>query len=245
MYSALIVDDDHWVAKDIRAVLQLEKHGFDRIEEMNSAEEALSRILAGDVYDMIITDIRMGDMSGLDLIRACRNHHYDAILILVSAYSDFSYVSEAFQQEVFDYLLKPVSQEKAQRMMMRVCSKLEERHDSEMQTSDEKPREAFEVALEYIRKNYTQAITLEETADACYLSKGYLCALLKKNLGMSFSQFKNYLRIAESKKLIQDGNANMAEVAEAVGYLDANYFSRIFKRVVGMTPQEYQRMLKK
>ena len=130
-------------------------------------------------------------------------------------------------------------------MMMRVCSKLEERHGSEMQTSDEKPREAFEVALEYIRKNYTQAITLEETADACYLSKGYLCALLKKNLGMSFSQFKNYLRIAESKKLIQDGNANMAEVAEAVGYLDANYFSRIFKRVVGMTPQEYQRMLKK
>ena len=63
--------------------------------------------------------------------------------------------------------------------------------------------------------------------------------------GISFSQFKIYLRIAESKKLIQDGNANMAEVAEAVGYLDANYFSRIFKRVVGMTPQEYQRMLKK
>ena len=59
MYSALIVDDDHWVAKDIRAVLQLEKHGFGRIEEMNSAEEALSRILAGEAYDMILSLIHI------------------------------------------------------------------------------------------------------------------------------------------------------------------------------------------
>lgn len=245
MYSALIVDDDHWVAKDIHAVLQLEKYGFDRIEELNSAEEALSRVLSGNVYDLIITDIRMGDMSGLDLIRACRHNHYDAIFVLVSAYSDFSYVSEAFCQEVFDYLLKPVSRENAQRLMMRVCSKLEERRGNDIQKSGTEPREAIDVVLEYIRKNYTEPITLEETADACYLSKSHLCALLKKNLGMSFSQFKNYLRIVESKKLIREGNANMAKIAEMVGYLDANYFSRIFRRVVGMTPQEYQRMLKK
>lgn len=245
MYSALIVDDDYWVTKDLRAVLKLEEYGFDRIEELNSAEEALSRILSGYVYDLIITDVRMGEMSGLDLMRICRRNHVDSIFVLVSAYSDFNYISEAFQQEAFDYLLKPVSIEKAQQLMVRVLSKLEKKYDASLHQCDKKDMDSVELVLNYIRENYAKPITLEETADACFISKSYLCALLKKNIGMSFLQFKNYLRIVEAKKQLRNGNGNIAEVAAAVGYFDANYFSRIFKQMVGMTPQEYQRKIKK
>lgn len=245
VYSALLVDDDYWALKDIRSILKLEEYGFDRIEELNSAEEAIARILSGCACDLIITDVRMGEISGLDLIRICRRNHVDSIFVMVSAYCDFDYISEAFRQEAFDYLLKPVSKEKAQQLMVRLLSKLEKKQGASLNQCDKKELDPVELALDYIRKNYAKPITLEETANACHMSKGYLSIMMKKQVGMSFLQFRNYLRMIAAKRLLQDSNANITETAAAVGCFDANYFSRIFKQTVGMTPREYQRMIKK
>jgi len=242
MYRAFIVDDDPWVISDILDVLQLKKYGFDEVEEFYSAEEALVAMLSGKAPDLVLSDIRMGDMSGLDMICACRQNHIDSLFVLVSAFNDFSYVSDAFQYSVFDYLLKPVTEESAQRLMVRVCSRLEEKYNIVAPASDAEGQSPFNTAVAYIRSNYTSDISLEEVADACYLSKGYLSMLLKKNLGMSFSRFKNHLRVSEAKRLIRGSNLNITEIAYSVGFNDLNYFSRTFKQIVGVTPQEYQKM---
>lgn len=242
MYRALIVDDDRWVVADIRETLMLEKYGFTRIEECYCAEEALATLFSGETFDLVLTDIRMSDMSGLDLVKACKSKKIEPLFVLISAYNDFGYVSDAFQYGVFDYLLKPVSREKAEKLMLRVSAKLEEKaigaHDAAPAAGN-----ALDVAISYMRSNYTQPMPLEEVAGACHLQKNYLSALLSRHLGLSFSQFKNKLRIADAKRRIQEGGETLTEIALNVGYSDLNYFSRIFKQTVGMTPQEYSKYL--
>lgn len=242
MYRAIIVDDDPWVISDILGVLQLKKYGFDEVEEFYSGEEALVAMLSGKTPDLVLSDIRMGDMSGLDMIRICRQNRVDSLFVLISAFNDFSYVSDAFQYSVFDYLLKPITVESAQRLMLRVCSKLEEKYNMVPPVSNSTGQSPFNTAVAYIKNNYTSDLSLEDVADACYLSKGYLSMLLKKNLGMSFSRFKNHLRVSEAKRLIRDSDHNITEIAYSVGFNDLNYFSRTFKQIVGVTPQEYQKM---
>ena len=242
MYRAFIVDDDPWVISDILDVLQLKKYGFDEVQEFYSGEEALSALLSGDAPDLVMSDIRMGEMSGLDMIRLCRQNHIDSLFVLISGYSDFSYVSDAFHYGVFDYLLKPITAESAQRLMLHVCTQLEQKYNVVPPQTEPDAQSPFQAAVSYIKNNYTTDISLEEVAEACFLSKSSLSMLLKKNLGMSFSRFKNHLRITEAKRLIRENDRNITEIAYSVGYNDLNYFSRIFKQIVGVTPQEYQKV---
>jgi len=241
MYRALIVDDDRWVAADVREMLKPEKYGFTHVEVCLSAEEALAILLSDEVYDLVLTDIRMSDMSGLDLIKACRAKKVESLFVLISAYNDFSYVSEAFEYGVFDYLLKPVSSEKAEKLMLRVSAKLEEKYASSIRLRENEDGGPLDVAIRFIQEHYNENISLDDAANVCHLQKNYLSNLISKQLGMSFSQFKNQLRIVEAKRRIQQGRETITEVALSVGYNDLNYFSRIFKQNVGMTPQEYSR----
>lgn len=243
MYRAFIVDDDRWVTADIRQTLRLKQYGFEEIEEYNSAEEALAVLLSGDWPDLVVSDIRMGDMSGLDMIHLCHQKKVDTLFVLVSAYSDFDYVSAAFQYGVFDYLLKPISQEKADQLMRRVCAVLEERAHSFTEQERDGQQSTFERVLAYMRENYMRPMSLEEVASACYLTQNYLSSLLKKRAGMSFLQYRNYLRITEAKRKIRAKNSTITEIAYAVGFNDLNYFSRTFKKIVGVTPQEYQKTI--
>ena len=69
--------------------------------------------------------------------------------------------------------------------------------------------------------------------------------IFKKETGTTFLKFLTKLRIEEAKRLLEDGNYNVSEVAERVGYKTSQYFSQIFVSTTGLTPQEYKRWDKK
>ena len=95
-------------------------------------------------------------------------------------------------------------------------------------------------ALEYMRNNYRETITLNDVAEHTYISACYLSRLFTKELGKSFVEYLSEIRIEKAKEFLKQDNYKTYEVAEMVGIKDAHYFSKLFKKCTGITPSEYK-----
>ncbi len=94
---------------------------------------------------------------------------------------------------------------------------------------------------ELLRKRFSGEISLTEVAEELELTPGYVSALMKRHTGMGFSEYLTRLRIEAAKELLADTNWKIYAVAAAVGYEDAFYFSRLFKRITGASPMDWRR----
>lgn len=95
-------------------------------------------------------------------------------------------------------------------------------------------------AKEYIDENYAKSITLEDVSREINVSPQYFSKLFKEETGKNFIDYLTGIRISAAKKLLSQGNLSIKEICYHIGYSDPNYFSRIFKKTVGVTPTEYK-----
>lgn len=95
-------------------------------------------------------------------------------------------------------------------------------------------------AIEHTRANYMNKITLQKLADYLHVSDSYLSKLFKEETGISFTQYLNEIRINRSKELLQNTKMSIVEVALFVGYEDQSYFTKVFKKITGITPKKYR-----
>lgn len=94
-----------------------------------------------------------------------------------------------------------------------------------------------------MEKNYQQKLTLQEVADCCFVSQWHLSKLLNRYAEKSFYDILNAIRINKAKELLQDPKLKIGEISEMVGYADTAHFARTFKKVVGMSANEYRNSL--
>ena len=97
--------------------------------------------------------------------------------------------------------------------------------------------------LNYVEFNYMEAMSLDSLAARYAVSKNYLSSRFHKEVGMTVTDYINHTRVQQSLKLLGGTTLSMPEIAERCGFADANYFSRIFKKMRGMTPNEYRKSL--
>ncbi|MGI5936885.1 MAG: helix-turn-helix transcriptional regulator [Oscillospiraceae bacterium] len=93
----------------------------------------------------------------------------------------------------------------------------------------------------YMHRNFSRRLTLMEMAEHVRLNPQYLSVLFKKETGKSIVDYLTDIRIDRAKALLRDTNISILEIAGAVGYMDARYFSRVFKQRVGLRPTEYRK----
>ena len=99
----------------------------------------------------------------------------------------------------------------------------------------------FDLALQYIRENYRNEISLEEIAANCYLNKYYLSHLFTRIQGISIGKYVQNLRLAEAQKRLQETNDSIAIIAKSVGFNDTGHFCRTFKKETSLTPLQYRK----
>ena len=92
----------------------------------------------------------------------------------------------------------------------------------------------------YIKEHLTDKLSLDQAAEQVYLSKSYFCRIIKDELGCTFTEYVNRLRIERSKTLLRGTGMPIAEIACAVCFDDQSYFTRIFKKQTGMAPGKYR-----
>ena len=95
-------------------------------------------------------------------------------------------------------------------------------------------------ALEYISAHYTENLTLQNVADTVHLSKSYFSLYFKKQTGRNFVDYLIELRIREAKRLLVESESRIYDVAKAAGFKDVKYFSKVFKKITGLTPIAYR-----
>jgi two-component system, response regulator YesN len=95
-------------------------------------------------------------------------------------------------------------------------------------------------ALNYIDNHYDEKLSLEDVAKKLHLSKHYLCNAFKKATGENMSLYINKLRIEKAKRLLMESDGRAKEIFEEVGYSNQQYFSKVFKKITGMTIMEYK-----
>lgn len=106
--------------------------------------------------------------------------------------------------------------------------------------NDAKHQTVIRQVSAYIQERLSEKLTLEQVAGEVHLSKSYLCRILKEELGCTFTEYTNRLRIERSKTYLHRSAMSLSEIACAVGFDDQSYFTRIFKRIVGMPPGKYR-----
>lgn len=97
-------------------------------------------------------------------------------------------------------------------------------------------------AINYIDQNFSKPLKLEDVAAVVFLSPHYFSDLFAKELQMTFSDYLQKIRLNEAKRLLIHTNMNIAEIANTVGYIDSRYFSKLFKKQIGIMPKEYRKL---
>lgn len=240
MYTVITIDDNPWILDDIRRTFDFASNGFEVAGEFTSAEEALPVILS-TCPDLIVSDIRMGKISGLDLAGICRENGLDSIIVLLSGYERFDYAQTAIRHQVFDYLLKPIDDSRVQELMERILSALHEKAPA----SKPGTNDTFRQITDYIEAHYGQSISLNDVADLVHMNRTYVSELFTRNAGMSFPQYKAQVRIRHACEMIEQGGQSMTDIAFAAGFESLSRFSRVFSQLKGMSPQQYRQQFKR
>ena len=97
-----------------------------------------------------------------------------------------------------------------------------------------------ELIFRYIQENYKYDISMQELAKAMNYSEAYFCKLFKQCFSKNFTSYLTEYRVKEAKRMLEQPTVNVKDVGKAVGYMDSNYFARVFKRITGQTPTEYR-----
>ncbi len=256
MYRVAIIDDEPLIVEGLCRTMPWEKWDCQVVGCAYNGREGLEMIQQ-EKPNIIITDINMPELDGLKMIAALKSEFPDMQLIILTGYREFEYAREAISLGVARFLLKPSKMSELVEALDEVTKRLaqsgeffpeapltdaEETSESDTDISYHTEANSFIVknALEYIRENSQEKLRLLDVADQVYVSQWHLSKLLNKHTGKTFSDILNSARIDKAKELLKDPSLRIYDVAEIVGFQDLAHFSRVFKKIEGMSANEYR-----
>lgn len=144
-------------------------------------------------------------------------------------------------QELYDQMLPELEKcSTKQEICTTLINHITEYIKNNVNNGSEDIHPAVRVAMRYVQENYQKNITLFSISDVVNLTSVYFCILFKRETGVTFIDYLNKFRVDTAKKMLKDTRFNINEIAEKCGYQDSRYFSRTFKKIIGITPSEYR-----
>lgn len=360
--KVVIIDDEPWTRGVVMKLAQWNRLGLEVVGEAADGETGLE-LIRKVLPDIVITDVRMPRISGIELVQALRAEGFQMPILIISGYDDFAYVRSALKLGVTDYLLKPIKALELNQQLQRcadilnreetarpravieaglfadgwekdyydIRNKLEtalkvgnggiirrqmarlyeivreqegeqpptavmvgiyyamlftlqkyidsaglrredvfgvkgptfvfsrdntlkqlidfiqERYCDTMRCIEKQQRNRLDIeaVCRYIRTQYDQGITLEQTADEFHATKEYLSKAFKADRNEGFTEYVTSLRMKRAYELIVEFDAPLKDVGAMVGYFDLAHFYKTFKKHFGKTPGEVRESLKK
>ena len=251
MFTALIVEDEPLMREYL--MLHLTSiHGMWKTEGCaRDGLEALA-LLKARPFDLVITDIKMPHMDGLELADYIHVNHPGTDVIILTGYSEFDYARAAVRANAADYLLKPLQDVELHKALSKLAAKRMTADSvpaavpfhaeaAPKEPARDDPGILVQRARTYIRAHFTEPLSLNEVANTLAVNPAYLSSIFKSERGESYSKFILRLRMERAALLLRTysvGKVN--DIAPEVGYSSTKHFYTVFKDYFGMTPNEYR-----
>lgn len=242
MYRVVIIDDEPIIVEGISKLIPWKKYECSVCACVYSGKEGLE-LIRKEKPDIIFSDICMPGLDGLKMIAALRSEFPDTQISILTGYRDFDYCQEAIRLGITRFLLKPSKIEELEEALSAMVTNLKQRNifpsDSE---HEEVAAGCFIVrnALQYMEDHYSEKLTLSKVAEETFVSQWHLSKLLNRQEGKNFSEILNQIRVVHAKALLQEKSYRIADISELVGFTDVAHFSRVFKKLEGISANEYR-----
>ncbi|MBC8060835.1 MAG: response regulator [Clostridiaceae bacterium] len=251
MYSLLIVDDEPIIRRGILSLVNFQELNIGEVFEASDGKVALD-IFKENLPDLLLADINMPKMNGLELTEVCKAIKPEVKICLITGYDYFDYAVKALKLGVDDYILKPVSKNDIYEVLRKLIEKIELARSKEevgtilrslksksIPTTD---NEGYKTKIQKeIEVNIGNSkLSLSFLSSKMALSFGYLSTLFKSLFGVSFQEYVFTQRMERAKILLLSTDMKNYEIAESLGFEDANYFSASFKKKYGISPNQYK-----
>jgi len=251
--TILVIDDEPRTRLGIKKTLEAWSNGRFMIEAATSGIEALEW-LENNSVNIIITDICMPKIDGLQMLEALTEKGQAPVVIVISGYADFAYAKKALQLGVFEYLVKPIEKnvliqaveralvEESSRERIDVLEKLVDPKLVEINLEEANYNQLISDAMKYIDENMHDSITMKQVALHLHLNASYFSVLFKEETGVTFSEYLTRTRLQKAKELLLTTDMPIWEVAEKVGYSTDKYFIKVFKENEGISPKSFRKV---
>ena len=239
MLNVYIADDEVWVTLGLRKLLEridIDSWVVGTANNGLTAREEIGMFKP----DVVFADIRMPGLSGLNLLKEIPKVSPESRVVIITGFAEFTYAQEAIHFHAYDYLLKPIKEEDLARVMTAIAKEMGDGGEEE-RIEMPSPDRMIDNVIADIREHYTEDISLTSLAEKYNVSTGHMSKLIKDCLDMNFSDYVASLRIQRAKELLTDDSISIQEIAEIVGYNDYFYFTKVFKKVEGISPSKYRR----
>lgn len=247
IYKVIVAEDETLILNSIIKNITALGIGFQVVGASEDGKTALELIEKHNP-DVLVTDIRMPVMDGLELLKTVSVKYPGIRKIVISGYDDFKYAQQAIKYEATDYLLKPLKKDELLEAFNKIRISLDSERNALKQnllrlkenhsyTSEEIAR----IVENYIKENYTKDINFDLISQNFNFNSSYLSKIFTRHIGENPSKYLISLRINKAKHLLMSNREMpIREIGELVGYANQFYFSRIFKSVVGKSPASYR-----
>jgi two-component system response regulator YesN len=259
MYTLLVVDDETKIRNGICNYFPWNEIGFEIIGEAKNGRQALDIILKQHV-DVVLTDIKMPVMSGLELAQELYNREIRIKVVFLTGYKEFDYAQKALMYGVKSYIIKPTKYAELLETFTRIKDELDREKQQELTipvpiapdisvqspelSADPVEEQGYhEKKIAAIKAHIMQGykdVTLEEVAGLFHMNLYYLSKYFKKWSGQNFSEYVISVKMEKAAELLKDITYKSYEIGSAVGYDNAKNFSRAFKLYYGKSPREFR-----
>lgn len=247
---AVIIEDEKRARAALSSLLEKMEPPVQVVGESDDASEGL-QIISERLPDLVIADIRMPGMSGLEMIRILREKEIDTEFVIVSGYSDFKYAQEAISLGVIGYILKPVTYEDIEQIIRKI-EKKNKNTNLELEIKKKLPQMKIQEleeqcsnlvtkrAIRYVSNNIGNSCRLAATAMELKVSPEHLSRVFHEDMGMTFTEYVKLVKMDYSMVLLRKTDMKVLEISRAIGMENEKYFSSVFKEIVGVTPKQYR-----
>lgn len=254
----MLIADDEAVIRQGLVSLDWKSIGIDEVFSVGNGEEA-RELLKTVPVDIVIFDIRMPGMSGLELSEMICENSMDTAVVLLTGFSEFEYAVKAIRSGVYEYLLKPVNPRELLDTITDVKGRLEQkRYQSRVvreHENQEGKTDTVSQVRNYFRKvspgtlniltdvaeTFCEPLSLNELSEKYHFTSSYMSKKIRQETGHSFVDILNAVRLMNAASFLIAGE-KVSTACEKSGFNDQRYFSQLFRKVFGASPSEYKKL---
>lgn len=245
MYSVVLI---YYSAFDTASVMDAGWNDMDCrvIETAAGTNEEIVKII--NIHpDMIFICTNDNNIDILKITDELTGRLPNAVIGLISGIREFEFIRVAVNSGICGLISLPVEPLEFKAAVRAMKHRVDEKRTADAlnltgENDGIEESNSFVVrnALSYIAENYKNKLSLSDVAEEIFVSRWHLSKVLNQYLGKSFSEVVNGYRIEEAKKLLLDPSMRIGEIADEVGFSDSAHFSHVFKKMVGMSANEYR-----